>query len=58
MLKRWKWCLVATLMAIALVLSVGVSQVDADVCYLFVYCDVYPDGWECSELWICIFEGG
>lgn len=59
MLKDWKRCLITSLLAVALVLSVGVPQVDAYVvCHDFTTCIMWEDGWECYEYVICIEING
>ena len=49
MLKRW---LTVSLVAVALVLSVGVHQLQAE-CSLTVYCSVTPNGGECWDWFTC-----
>ena len=53
MLKHWKRYLITSLLACALVLSVGAPQVNAE-CYDFTICIFWEDGWECYEYWNCI----
>ena len=49
MLKR---CLAVSLMAVALVVSVGMHQLRAE-CILVVGCTVTPNGSVCEEIFMC-----
>lgn len=57
MLKR---LLAVAALTVGLVLApvMGQVPVQADECWMFVYCSVTPEGSDCIEILICIIGGG
>lgn len=57
MLKR---LLAVAALTVGLVLAPAIGQVpvQADECWMFVYCSVTPEGSDCIEILICIIGGG